>query len=379
MSATVFITDFSANWKKSVSSKIADLFLKLEPEKVLNKKDLTAVKLHFGERGNMAYIRPQYVRRIVDVLTDLGVRPFLTDTNTLYVGSRAEAHSHLLTAYDNGFTREVTGAPVIISDGLRGNSRVSLATASRHFHEAHFAADIVHADAMVVLSHFKAHELSGFGGALKNVGMGCASREGKLAQHSNISPKVKRSKCIGCGECTVWCRGGAIVVTGDGAQRKAHINPEHCVGCAECILACPSGAVQIQWNESIPVFMEKMVDYASALLSQKNGKVLYMTFVSDVSPLCDCVPFSDRPIVPDLGILASFDPVAIDQAAVDLVNSVDSNPISGLKEPIPAGGDKFGALFPQVDWEHQLAYAESIGLGTRSYDWVSLEASEDRK
>ena len=372
MSATVYFTDMSATWKKNVASKVSSLFAKLEPQEVVSRNDLVAVKLHFGELGNAAYIRPQYVRRVVDRLAELNSRPFLADTNTLYVGSRSQAHSHLMTAFDNGFTREVTGAPVIIADGLRGNNSCPVTFPGRHVTRASLAADIVNADALVVLSHFKGHELTGFGGCLKNVGMGCASRQGKLEQHSNVAPKVIRKKCIGCGECVQWCHGEAITLKGEGKNRKASINPERCVGCAECIITCSQQAISIQWNETLTVFMEKMVEYAAAVLKNKQGKALFMTFVTDVSPLCDCAPFSDRPIVPDIGMLASDDPVAIDQAAVDLVNNAPGNPLSCLESALEPGGDKFRALYPNVDWAHQLSYAAELGMGSREYSLVKL-------
>jgi uncharacterized protein len=372
LAPTVYFTDLSAGWKKSVPAKVTDLFEMLRPAEVFHPKDLVAVKLHFGEAGNTAHIRPQYVRRVVDRLTELGAKPFLTDTNTLYVGSRTQAYAHLVTAYENGFTREVTGAPVIIADGLRGSNRIDVPLNGHHFQEAHIAADIHNADGLAVLTHFKGHELSSFGGALKNVGMGCASREGKLAQHSNIAPKVSAKKCVGCGECTGWCRGGAIQLHGEGKAKKARITPENCIGCAECILTCPQGAIQIQWNESVPIFMEKMVEYASAVLNAKRGKAVFVTFVTDVSPLCDCTPFSDRPFVPGLGVLASLDPVAVDQAAVDLVNGAPGNPLSSLQGAFAPGEDKFKALFPDIEWSHQLTYAEKLGLGTREYDLQTL-------
>jgi uncharacterized protein len=374
VSSIVYMADLHADIKKSVSDKVGDLVDLLEPAAVFKPRDLVAVKLHFGETGNTAYIRPQYVRKVVDRLKDVGTKPFLTDTNTLYVGSRTEAHSHLLTAFDNGFTREITGAPVIIADGLRGSNRVKVSTNAKHVREAHIAADIHNAEGLVVLSHFKGHELAAFGGALKNIGMGCASREGKLEQHSNISPKVAKKKCIGCGECVSWCRGGAISVEGEGKAAKAHVNPENCIGCAECILACPRGAIQVQWNESIPVFMEKMVEYAAAVLRHKRRKALFLSFLTDVSPLCDCYPFSDRPIVPGIGVLASHDPVAIDQAAADLVNGAPGNPMSKLDSALEPGQDKFRALFPNINWEHQLEYAQQLEMGTRKYELVKVDA-----
>jgi uncharacterized Fe-S center protein len=371
------MADLSAGWKKNVLSKVSELFETLEPRKYIEPKDLVAVKLHFGERGNTAYVRPQYVRQVVERLKQLESKPFLTDTNTLYVGSRTEAWSHLTTAFDNGFTREVTGAPVIIADGLRGNNSITVPFDGRHIKQAHVGADIHNADAMVVLTHFKGHELSGFGGAIKNVGMGCASREGKLEQHSNISPRVTPKKCIGCGECIQWCRGDAIELVNNPEGLKARIDPERCIGCAECILTCRQGAVLVQWNESVPVFMEKMVEYTAAVLRQKKDKALFLTFVTEVSPLCDCCPFSDRPIVPGLGILASSDPVAIDQAAADLVNGAPGNPLSKLSSAMSQGDDKFRALFPEIDWAHQLRYAEEIGMGTRQYVLKKLEESTD--
>ncbi|AFM25787.1 DUF362 domain-containing protein [Desulfomonile tiedjei] len=372
MPSTVYFTDLTASWKKSVPAKVTELFEMLDPSHIFQTKELIAVKLHFGESGNTAHIRPQYVRKVIDRLKELGTKPFLTDTNTLYVGSRTEAYSHLVTAFENGFNREVTGAPAIIADGLRGNNQVVVRADGHHFQEYHIAADICHADGLVVLTHFKGHELSSFGGAIKNIGMGCASREGKLSQHSNISPKVAPKKCIGCEECVDWCRGGAISIRREGPQKKAFINPESCVGCAECILTCAQGAIQVQWNESIPVFMEKMVEYAAAVLKEKRDKSVFVTFITDVSPLCDCTPFSDRPIVPGLGILASRDPVAIDQAAVDLINAAPGNPISNLQGAFQPGEDKFKSLFPDIEWSHQLEYAEQMGLGTRDYEMKTV-------
>jgi uncharacterized Fe-S center protein len=372
VTSTVFFADLSADWKKNVADKVSDLFLNLKPAEVFGPKDLVAVKLHFGEAGNTGYIRPQFVRRVVDRLKDIGAKPFLTDTNTLYVGSRTEACTHLVTAFENGFTREVVGAPVIIADGLRGSNTVPVEVEGKNISIAHIAADIRNADGLVVLSHFKGHELSGFGGAIKNTGMGCAAREGKLEQHSNISPKVKEKACVGCGDCVLRCRGRAITVRGEGDEAKARIDPEKCVGCAECILTCPRGAIRIQWNESVPVFMEKLVEYAAAVLRTKRTGTLFMTFVTDVTPLCDCTPFSDRSIIPDMGILASTDMVAIDQAAVDMANSAPGNPTSSLKTAMEPGEDKIRALFPHIDWGYQLDYAEKMGLGSRKYDLVPL-------
>jgi hypothetical protein len=368
----VYFTDMSASWKRSALKKVEEIFELLDPERLFKPKELIAVKLHFGEAGNTAHIRPQYVRRIVDRLHQLNTRPFLTDTNTLYVGSRIDAASHLDTAGDNGFTREVTAAPLIIADGLRGNNHEKVPVNGEHIKEAYIAGDIHNADGLIALNHFKGHELSGFGGAIKNLGMGCAAREGKLNQHSNVAPKVKRKKCIACGDCSIRCHGQAIEIMEDDQGAYAHIHPEQCVGCAECILVCPEGAIQIQWNESVPIFMEKMVEYTMAVVAPKKEKIACVTFITDVSPLCDCVPFSDAPIVPNIGMLASIDPVALDQCSVDMVNMAPGSHSAPGKDAPGPGEDKFKALFPQIDWEHQLKYAEEIGLGRRDYELVTI-------
>jgi len=221
----------------------------------------------------------------------------------------------------------------------------------------------------VVLSHFKLHELSGFGGALKNLGMGCASRRGKLAQHSNIAPQVTAKKCTGCAECVAHCAQEAISINPE--TKKAVIDPKKCVGCAECILVCPYGNIQIQWNESIPVFLKKMMEYAYGAMLNKKDRAVFVSFITQVSPACDCYGHNDAPIVGDLGILASRDPVAIDQAGADLVNQARGLPGSALKKKA-AGSDKFKDIYPQVDWHLQLEYAEKLGLGTRQYELVKV-------
>ncbi len=328
----------------------------------VKKGDLVAVKLHFGERGNTSFIRPVFVRRVVEVLKELGARPFLTDANTLYVGSRGEAVSHLENAIRNGFDYAVVGAPLVIADGLRGSTSVAVPVAGKHFQQARIAAEIAHADAVVSLAHFKCHELSGFGGTLKNLGMGCAAREGKLAQHSNVAPKVKKKLCIACGECVRWCAQEAISV-----GEVALIDSERCVGCGECILTCPQGAIQIQWNEGPDVMQQKMAEYAFAALSGKRDKSVFLNFVTQVSPACDCYGHSDAPIVRDLGFLSSTDPVALDAASADLVNAERGIEGTALASNLLPGEDKFRGVYPKIDSTTQLRHAESLGLGRRAY------------
>jgi uncharacterized Fe-S center protein len=336
-----------------------------------------AIKLHFGEKGNTAYVRPIFLRKVVDRVKQYNGKPFLTDTNTLYIGTRSEAVSHLTTAFENGFTESVVNAPILIADGLRGNSAVKVRIDKPIFKTVSIAREIYMTDVLITVTHFKGHELSGFGGALKNLGMGCSSREGKLSQHSNISPKVKGKACTGCETCLHWCPQSAIsmVASGPGTMEKrsmALIDSKKCIGCGECILACPPGAIQIQWNESIPIFQKKMVEHAYGAVLKKKGKALYLNFLTQISPACDCYGYSDTPIVHDIGILSSEDPVAIDQASVDLVNGETGNRSSKRPGAWEPGENKFRAIYPEVDWNIQLAYGEEIGLGTREYELIRI-------
>ncbi|MGZ3514231.1 MAG: DUF362 domain-containing protein [Thermodesulfobacteriota bacterium] len=377
MKCPVYFSDLKVESGKTLLDKLDILLDRANLGGKIREKDLVAVKLHFGEKGNTAYVRPIFLRRVVDRIRQYRGKPFLTDTNTLYTGSRSEAVSHLITAFENGFTESVVNAPIVIADGLRGNSAVKVRIDKPIFKIVSIAREICMTDALVVVTHFKGHELSGFGGALKNLGMGCSSREGKLSQHSNISPKVKGKVCKGCETCLTWCAQEAISMLPlkSGVETKqgiASIDPKKCVGCGECILSCPSGAIQIQWNENIPIFQKKMVEHACGAIQKKKGKVLYINFLTQISPACDCYGYSDTPIVRDIGILSSEDPVAIDQASVDLVNKEEGNRSSKLSKNWEPEGDKFRAIYPEVDWNIQLAYAEEIGMGTRDYELIKI-------
>jgi len=368
MSSTVYYMDLSAKWKENLVQKLGRLIEAAGLAGVIHRRDLVAVKLHFGELGNQAYIRPPFLRRIVEDVRVAGGQPFLTDANTLYAGTRSDAPSHLKTAIVNGFAYAVVDAPLIIADGLRGRSETVVEIDGQRFRQVHIAAEIAAADALISVAHVKGHELAGFGGTIKNVGMGCASRRGKLAQHSTVHPAVKKKRCIGCGECVAHCSQHALSLV----DQKAVIDDDKCIGCGECILVCPNGAIQIAWNQSVPVFLENMVEYAAGVLATKPQKAFFINFVNSVSPGCDCLPFNDSPIVRDIGVLAGTDPVAIDQAAVDLINREAALPGSALKTHTAAGEDKFRGLYPEVDWPHQLAYAEKMKLGTRKYKLVQI-------
>jgi len=366
MASTVYMMDLRAKFNHSLMDKLGALLDKAGIANVAAAKDLVAVKLHFGELGNTAFIRPVFIRRIVEALKAKGAQPFLTDANTLYAGTRSDAVNHLATALRNGFAYAVADAPIVIADGLRGKSEAAVTVNLKRFKQVYIGKEIVEADAIVSAAHFKGHELSGFGGTLKNLGMGCASRKGKLAQHSTVGPQVKKKKCIGCGQCLPHCSQQALCLV----DEKAVIDPGKCIGCGECILICPQGAIQIQWDQAVPVFLENMVEYTAGVLANKKGKALFVNFITDVSPACDCYPFNDAPLVRNIGILAATDPVAIDQAAVDLVNQEAALPGCCLTSHTEAGQDKFRGVYPKVDWTVQLAYAEKIGLGSRTYELV---------
>lgn len=368
MKSKVYFADLRATITRNLLEKVKDLLEAVEIGEKIKKDALVAVKIHFGEKGNTAFIRPVFVKQVVEKIRDAGGKPFLTDANTLYVGTRSNSVDHLQTAIENGFAYSVVGAPLVIADGLRGGDEKAISVNLKRFKKVYIASEIVRADAIVSVAHFKCHELSGFGGTIKNLGMGCGSRKGKLAQHSTLSPKIKRKKCIGCGDCTEYCAQQAIAL----ADEKAKIDPKKCVGCGECILVCPNEAIQIQWNQAIPIFLENMVEYTVGVLKGKEDNAVFLNFITNVSPACDCYGHADAPIVPDIGIVASNDPVAIDQASADLVNQAAGQKDSVLKKAHKPGDDKFRAIYPQVDWEIQLDYAEKVGLGTRKYELVTV-------
>jgi len=372
MKSKVFAIDMRTSIKDNMLQKLGRLLDALNLGEGIKKRDLVAIKLHFGEKGNTGYIRPLYIRQIVDKAAGLGAYPFLTDANTLYVGTRANSAQHLRTAIENGFDYSVIGAPLIIADGLKGSSSAAVPINLETIKTAYIANDIYEADVLISAAHFKLHELSGFGGAIKNTGMGCAARRGKLAQHSSIAPKVKTKHCIGCGDCVEHCAQSAIVLVEIDGKEKARIDPEKCVGCGECILVCAQKAVQIQFNETVPGFQKKMVEYTAAVLHNKKGKAFFLNFLTQISPACDCHGHSDAPLVRDLGVLASTDPIAIDQASVDLLNQEAALTGNCLTTCTGPGEDKIKGVYSYIDWAVQLDYGQKIGLGSRDYDleWI---------
>jgi len=374
MAGQVFFADMRAGLRENLHTKLERLADQAGLSGIVKPGELVAIKMHFGEKGGHAYIRPTFVRRIVDQVKGAGGKPFLTDSSTLYPGERKEAVSALTCAIENGFAYAVVNAPLIMSDGLRGHSARRVAVPGELLSEVDIGQEILEADAMIVLSHFKCHELTGFGGAIKNLAMGCSSREGKLEQHSTVAPSISQKHCTACAACLKACAHDAINL-GSG---KAVIAEERCTGCGRCITICEPQAIRINWNEESLLVMKKMAEYSLGAVSGKTGKVLFINFITQVSPACDCYGHSDAPIVPDLGILASTDPVALDQACADLVNQARGLSGTAMQNGHQPGGDKFRGVYPKIDWEVQLEHGVKIGLGRREYELVPLEPAHEK-
>jgi uncharacterized Fe-S center protein len=365
--STVYFTNLRTRIGYNLLDKTRKLFERSRFAESITEGDKVAVKLHFGEAGNTAFLPPQFARVAVQEVRRVGGKPFLIDTNTLYKGSRSNAIDHLETAVLNGFSYVTVGAPVVIGDGLVGMDYIREPIAGKHFSDVKIAAGFHHADAVVNLTHFTAHDLFGYGGVLKGIGMGCASPSGKQEMHSDVLPKVNEDKCTKCGRCYQWCPAEAIRWE---AGITALVIEEKCIGCGECRVACNYGAIAVNWKTDPAVTQEKTAEYAAGALKNKPGKSLFFSFLLNISPDCDCYGFNDPPFAADVGILASRDPVAIDQAAVDLVNGAQA--LSGSKLENLEAEDKLTAV-TGIDWKPMIEHAERLGLGRREYDLEEVE------
>ncbi len=355
MAAQVFYAPFDDDTSAGAVAQAArHLFRSAGLDEVLVKDRLAAVKTHFGERGNTSYIPPACLRAVVDEARRAGAQPCLVETSTLYRGQRSNAYDHFNLALEHGFGPDEMGCPLLFMDGLRGNLHVEVPVGLKHFETVAVAGDFTLIPSAVVVTHLTGHMLGGLGGAIKNVAMGLASRAGKLRQHSAGRPEVRQQHCIACGTCAEWCPEDAIEV-----DEVATVDRELCVGCGECVSVCPVGAVGFSWSESAESFNEKMAEYASGILRDKRGHVGFLTFIYGTTADCNCEGKESEVICDDLGLLASTDIVAVDQAAVDLVTEAH-------------GGDLFEEAWPGKRYTVQLSYGEQIGLGTRDYELVTL-------
>ncbi len=363
----VYFSDFTSRSNEdSKINKVKKLFEISGFENIIDENDLVAVKLHFGEEGNDSYINPVLVRQVVEKLISLDAKPFITDTNTLYYGSRHNSPDHIKTAILHGFDYAVAGAPIIIADGLKGDNWQNIEIKQKQFNEVKIAGDIETADSIIVVSHFKGHEMAGFGGAIKNLAMGCAAAPGKLEQHKCVKPIIE-GDCTSCGSCIESCPENAIYMEDQGAL----MDYDKCIGCNNCIFACNDSLISIDWN-NIESFIEGMTEYALGAVKNKKDKVGYINFLMNITPDCDCLPWSDRPIVPDIGILFSNDPVAIDMASYDLVNQTRGFENSMLHRHHLEGEDKFTGVWSMVDGHQQLEYGQQIGLGNIEYELIDI-------
>lgn len=368
MSSKVYFANLRARTNKTNKiSKIINLFDRAGFNELIQPGDLTAIKLTFGERGSDGFISPVFVRQVVDKVKEKGAKPFLTDTNTLYSGSRHNALDHLLTALEHGFDYTVTGAPIIIADGLRSESVAEVRIDKKHFAKVKLAKDIVSADSAIILSHFKGHEMAGFGGAIKNLAMGGAPAVGKKEQHAS-KIIVDQDKCVGCERCSEVCPEQAVTLT----EKKANIALDKCIGCGECMTVCPVKAIGMDWQTDLVDMLERMTEYGYGFAKTHEKRIGYINFLLNITPDCDCAPWSDAPIVPDIGFLASIDPVAIDQASFDLVNKQLGFSNTLLSANWEAGADKFHGLRSHVDGTVQLRYGEEIGMGSREYHLIEI-------
>ena len=372
--AKVYFTDLRAKPGTNLLRKLEKLMRQAGIGEIDFEKKLVAIKLHFGEPGNLSFLRPNYAKVVADVVRSLGGTPFLTDCNTLYVGRRKNAVEHLDAAYENGFSPLTTGCQVIIGDGLKGTDDVEVPVEGGvYVKKAKIGRAVMDADVFLSLTHFKGHEATGFGGALKNIGMGCGSRAGKMEQHAGGKPEVQQEKCVGCHMCIRQCAQNAISYN---AENKAAIDHDKCVGCGRCVGVCNFDAIYNPNDCANDELCAKIAEYAKAVVDGRPH--FHISLVMDVSPYCDCHAENDLPILPDVGMFASFDPVALDQACADACMAQSPIPGSKLYDNMHADGfcdhhDHFTNTFPETNWKACLEHAEKIGIGTRSYELITVK------
>ena len=371
--AKVYFTDFRVQVGTSLLQKLKTLCIAAGIKKIDMEGKFVAIKMHFGELGNMAFLRPQYAKVIADIVKEQGGIPFLTDCNTLYPGSRKHALEHLDCANFNGFNPITTGCQILIGDGLKGTDDIEVPVKNGEYVKAaKIGRAIMDADIVISLSHFKGHEMTGFGGAIKNIGMGCGSRAGKMEQHSSGKCVVNEERCRGCRKCAKECGSNAITYE----NNKAVIHADLCKGCGRCIGACGFSAIRNEQWDAGDLLDKKMAEYAQAVVQDRP--CFHVSLAMDISPNCDCHGENDAPILPNVGMFASFDPVAIDQACVDAcqqMTAIENSQLGdNLKQPDwHHHHDVFMDNNPNVHWKETLEHAEKIGMGTRAYELVKLK------
>lgn len=373
--AKVYFTDFRVPaYGESLTDKLKRLMRKAGIESLDMDGKFVAIKMHFGELGNLSFLRPNYARAVADVVAQQGGKPFLTDCNTMYPGSRKNALEHLYCAWENGFTPLTVGCPILIGDGLKGTDDVAVPVrGGEYVKEARIGRAVMDADVFISLTHFKGHEMTGFGGAIKNIGMGCGSRAGKKEQHSSGKPHIEQDACRGCRRCQKECANEGLVF--DEQARKMRVDQTHCVGCGWCLGACNFDAIVFDNDAAVEMLNRRMAEYAKAVVDGRP--CFHISLVTDVSPNCDCHGENDAPILPDIGMFASLDPLALDQACVEACLAANPLPNSQLSDRLKRAdflnlGDHFTNSTPESEWRSCLEHAEKIGLGTRAYELIRL-------
>lgn len=354
MSKVFFIPVNEGEDPSSISKKLKLLIDKSGMVDQFSKKEYVALKTHFGEEGNKTFIHPILVKTVIDKLKQKSIYPFLTETSTLYRGQRSNAVDHIALAYRHGFGFDKMGVPIIMADGLFGDSEISIPINGKHYKEVNIAAEIGKVHGLVVLSHFKGHIVTGFGGALKNIGMGLSSRRGKLVQHSVMSPEIIRSKCTGCGICIKWCPQNTITME-DG---RAYIHKENCIGCGECLAVCQFAAVKFDWGRESSDLQEMIAEHAAGVINAVNGRIFYINFIINVTRDCDCLGKSEI-VAKDVGLVAGDNIVAVEKASYDLFERYHKKPIQEF-------------TYPRIDPLVQIRHAVTIGLGSMEYDLVEI-------
>lgn len=374
--AKVYFTDFhTIAYGAGLPSKLKRLIKTAGIGDIDMDGKFVAIKMHFGELGNISYLRPNYAKAVVDVVKELGGKPFLTDCNTMYPGSRKNALEHLQCAWENGFTPLSVGCPIIIGDGLKGTDDVTVpVVGGEYVKEAKIGRAIMDADVFISLTHFKGHEMTGFGGAIKNIGMGCGSRAGKTDQHSSGKPHVEADLCRGCRKCQKECANGGLIF--EEASKKMYVDHDNCVGCGRCLGACNFDAIVFDNDAAVELLNRRMAEYSKAVVDGRP--CFHISLVVDVSPNCDCHGENDVPILPNIGMFASFDPLALDQACADACLAAEPMPGSQLAHNLENPDfvdlhDHFCNSTPESEWRSCLDQAEKIGLGTRSYELIVME------
>ncbi len=324
---------------------------------VFSKRDLAALKLHVGEPRTKTFVSPMIVKTLVRCVAKTGAKPFLTDTAVLYKSRRGDAVNHAHVAYEHGFGIGEIGAPFISADGLNGSDdlEVDVGVNGKHYEKVNIASGIMQARSMLVLSHATGHIVAGFGGAIKNLGMGCSSKKAKLSQHFGQKPQIDTNKCSACGECASWCPSDAIEV-----EQTAVIDPDVCIGCGECIAVCLDNAVKFDWSLMGPELQERIAEHAVAVARSKPKKICFITVAHNITKDCDCLGKKQKPLLEDIGILASFDPVALDKAVLDLIKQRAGRTLESMS-------------YPETNGTIQISHAESLGLGESTYDLVTVE------